>query len=71
MPYAGIFAAMDAGTIDFIIAPTTANKDRASKVLLSEGYLNNDYRFIVRAGGATINSYGDLKGKKIAVNRGT
>jgi polar amino acid transport system substrate-binding protein len=70
VPYAGIFAAMDAGTIDFIIAPTTANKDRASKVLLSEGYLNNDYRFIVRAGGATINSYGDLKGKKIAVNRG-
>ncbi len=70
VPYSGIFAAMDAGTINFIIAPTTANADRASKVLLSEGYLNNDYRFIVKAGGLAINSLADLRGKTISVNRG-
>ncbi|WP_223478877.1 substrate-binding periplasmic protein [Oricola indica] len=70
VPYSGIFADMDAGNIDFIIAPTTANADRASKVLLSEGYLNNDYRFIVKAGGAKIEKMEDLKGLKIAVNRG-
>ncbi len=70
IPYSGIFAALDAGTIDFIIAPTTANADTASKVLLSEGYLNNDYRFIVKSGGLTINSLEDLRGKTISVNRG-
>jgi len=70
VPYSGIFAAMDAGRIDFIIAPTTSNKDRASKVLVSEGYLNNDFRFIVKKGGLKINSLEDLRGKKIAVNRG-
>ena len=70
VPYSGIFAAMDAGNIHFIIAPTTANPDRASKVLVSEGYLNNDYRFIVRAGGLEIKSLEDLRGKTVAVNRG-
>lgn len=70
VPYSGIFAEMDAGNIDFIIAPTTANADRASKVLVSEGYLNNDYRFIVKAGGAQISSLADLAGLTIAVNRG-
>lgn len=70
VPYSGIFAEMDAGNIDFIIAPTTANADRASKVLLSEGYLNNDYRFIIKKGGPSIESMEDLKGLTIAVNRG-
>lgn len=70
VPYSGIFAEMDAGNIDFIIAPTTANADRASKVLVSEGYLNNDYRFIVRTGGPEINSLEDLSGLTIAANRG-
>src|SRR4051794_13037427 len=70
VPYSGIFAAMDAGTISFIIAPTTANADRAAKVLVSEGYLNNDYRFVVRAGGLEIKTLEDLRGKTVAVNRG-
>jgi polar amino acid transport system substrate-binding protein len=70
VPYSGIFAAMDAGTINFIIAPTTANADRSSKVLLSEGYLNNDYRFIVKAGGLAIKTLADLRGKTVSVNRG-
>lgn len=70
VPYSGIFAEMDAGNIDFIIAPTTANADRASKVLVSEGYLNNDYRFIIRSGGPEITSMEDLSGLTIAVNRG-
>ena len=70
VPYSGIFAEMDAGNIDFIIAPTTGNADRASKVLVSEGYLNNDYRFIIRQDGPEINSLDDLRGLKLAVNRG-
>lgn len=70
VPYSGIFAAMDSKQLDFIIAPTTANADRASRVLLSEGYLNNDYTFVVKKGAPPIKGLEDLKGKTISVNRG-
>jgi polar amino acid transport system substrate-binding protein len=70
IPYSGIFAALDARKIDFIIAPTTANPDFAGKSLVSEGYLSNNFQFITRKGAPPIEKLEDLKGKTISVNRG-
>ncbi len=70
IPYSGIFAALDAGKIDFIIAPTTANPDFAGKSLVSEGYLSNNVQFIVKKGAPTIAKLEELSGKTVSVNRG-
>lgn len=70
IPYSGIFAALDARKIDFIIAPTTANPEFAGKSLVSEGYLSNNFQFITRKGTPPVEKLDDLRGKTISVNRG-
>ncbi len=38
--YSGLLPALQAGTYDFIAAPTTVTKERAENLLFTEGYLN-------------------------------
>lgn len=69
--FSGLLPALNAGTYDFIVAPTTATEERAANLLLSEGYLNTDYQFVIKAGAPEITDLSDLSGKTVAVNKGS
>jgi polar amino acid transport system substrate-binding protein len=69
--WSGLLPALAAGTYDFIVAPTTATEERAGNLLLSEGYLNTDYQFVVKAGTEEIADLAGFEGKVIAVNKGS
>src|SRR6201987_4796133 len=68
--YSGLLPAMQAGTYDFIAAPTTVTKERAENMLFTEGYLNTDCQFVVKNDAPDIKALGELKGKTIAGNKG-
>ena len=67
--WSGIFAGLNAKRYDTIIAPTTITADRSKNMLFAEGYMDVNYIFIIKKGSAA-KTLDDLKGKKIAVNRG-
>jgi len=69
--YSGLLPAMQAGTYDFIAAPTTVTKERAENMLFTEGYLNTDFQFLIKKGSPKIEKLEDLKGKTVAVNKGS
>jgi len=69
--YSGILPALQAGTYDFVIAPTTVTKERADNLLFTEGYLNTDFQFLIKKGAPKIDKLEDLKGKTISVNKGS
>jgi len=69
--YSGLIPAMQAGTYDFILAPTTVTKERADNMLFTEGYLNTDFQFLIKKGSAKVATLDDLKGKTISVNKGS
>ena len=69
--FSGLLPAMQAGTYDFIVAPTTITEERADAMLFSEGYLDTDYQFVVPAGSEEITDLAQLKGKVLAVNKGS
>lgn len=69
--FSGILPALQAGTIDFVAAPTTVTKERAENYLFTEGYLNTDFQFVTKKGAPPIKDMAELKGKTIAVNKGS
>ncbi len=69
--FSGLLPAMQAGTYDFIVAPTTITEERAEAMLFSEGYLDTDYQFVVPAGTEEITDLAQLEGKVLAVNKGS
>jgi polar amino acid transport system substrate-binding protein len=69
--YSGILPALQAGTYDFVIAPTTVTKERAENLLFTEGYLNTDFQFLIKKGAPKIDRLEDLQGKTISVNKGS
>ncbi|MCO5731370.1 ABC transporter substrate-binding protein [Rhizobium sp. SSA_523] len=68
--FSGLFAALFAGRIDITVNPLNITKDRSEKMLFSEPIFATGNGFIV-AKGDKIGGFEDLKGKAIAVNRGT
>ena len=68
--WSGLLPAMQAGKYDFIVAPTTITEERAKTMLFTEGYLNTDFRFLVKQGAPEITSLDGFKGKVLAVNKG-
>jgi len=68
--WSGIFAGLNSGKFDAIIVPTTITKERAAKLLFSEGYQNVSYQFLIKRGSAQIEKLEDLRGKTISVNKG-
>jgi len=69
--YSGLLPALQAGTYDFIAAPTTVTKERAENLLFTEGYLNTDFQFLIKKGASKVAKLEDLKGKMVAVNKGS
>lgn len=69
--FSGILPGLQAGTYDFVVAPTTITEERASNLLFSEGYLNTDFQFLMRADAEDVTDLKQLAGKTIAVNKGS
>lgn len=69
--WSGLLPGMQAGTYDFLVAPTTLTEARSKSMLFTEGYLNTDFQFVVKKGAAKVASLEDLKGKVVAVNKGS
>ncbi|HML13914.1 MAG TPA: transporter substrate-binding domain-containing protein [Xanthobacteraceae bacterium] len=68
--WSGLLPGLQAGSYDFIAAPTTATKERAENMLFTEGYLNTDFQFVIKKDAPDIKALEELKGKVIAVNKG-
>jgi polar amino acid transport system substrate-binding protein len=69
--FSGLIPGLNAKKYDFILAPTTVTRERAEALLFTEGYLDTDYLFVQKKADADIRSLDDLKGKTIAVNKGS
>jgi len=69
--FSGLVPALQAGTYDFLAAPTTVTKERAESMLFTEGYLNTDFQFLIKKGSSRVAKLEDLKGKTISVNKGS
>ena len=69
--WSGLLPGMQAGTYDFLVAPTTLTESRSKSMLFTEGYLNTDFQFVVKKGTAKIDNIEGFKNKIIAVNKGS
>lgn len=68
--FSGLFAALLSGRIEFTVNPLNITAERAETMLYSEPFFATGNGFITREGESMAN-YEELKGKSIAVNRGT
>jgi polar amino acid transport system substrate-binding protein len=69
--FSGLIPGLNAKKFDFLVAPMTVTTERAKNLLFTEGYLNTDYQFLIRKDAPEIKGLEDLKGKTIAVNKGS
>ena len=69
--FSGLVPGLQAGRYDFIAAPVTVTKERAESLLFTEGYINTDFQFVVKKDAPEIKALEEMKGKTIAVNKGS
>ncbi len=69
--FSTLIPGMESGRYDFVAAPVTVTKERAENMLFTAGYLWTAFQFGIKKGSAPIKSWADLKGKAVAVNKGT
>ncbi|MEH7176857.1 transporter substrate-binding domain-containing protein [Neobacillus vireti] len=71
MDFGGIIPAMQAGQLDVAIAGMSITEDRKKIVDFSSPYFDAGLIVVVKEDNSTIKSVDDLKGKKVAVKKGT
>lgn len=69
--FSGLIPALQAKTYDFLAAPVTVNAERSANLLFTEGFMDTNFGFVVPASAPDYTSLEDLKGKTIAVNKGS
>jgi polar amino acid transport system substrate-binding protein len=69
--FSGLIPALQAGRYDFLAAPVTVTPERAQALLFTQGYIWTAYQFGIRKGDAPLKGWDQLKGKAVAVNKGT
>lgn len=69
--FSTLIPGLQSGRYDFIAAPTTVTKERSEQMIFTSGYLWTAYQFGIKKGSAPIKGWEDLKGKAVAVNKGT
>ena len=69
--FSTLIPGMASGRYDFIAAPTTVTKERAENMLFTAGYLWTYFQFGIKKGSKPLTGWADLKGKAVAVNKGT
>lgn len=68
--FSGLVPGLNSKRYDFLLAPVTVTPERAKAMLFTEGYLDTDYTFLGRKG-TVLTKLEDLKGKTLAVNKGS
>ena len=68
--FSGLVPGLNSKRYDFLLAPVTVTPERAKAMLFTEGYLDTDYTFLGRKG-TPLAKLEDLKGKTLAVNKGS
>lgn len=69
--FSTLIPGMESGRYDFVAAPVTVTKERAENMLFTAGYLWTAFQFGIKKGSAPLKGWADLKGKAVAVNKGT
>ncbi|WP_146586191.1 transporter substrate-binding domain-containing protein [Puniceibacterium confluentis] len=69
--FSGLIPALQAGTYDFLVAPTTVTEERAANLLFTEGFMDTNFAFTIPAGSDAMEGLDAFKGKTIAVNKGS
>ena len=68
--FSGLFPALFSKRIEFTVNPLNITAERATRMLFTEPFFATGNGFVVRQAD-TMNRFEDLKGKVLAVNRGT
>jgi len=69
--FSAIFAGLFAKNFEFIITPLGITPQRTEEILFTEGYMQTGLGFMTKASATPIAKLEDLKGLKLAINRGT
>ncbi|WP_233889596.1 transporter substrate-binding domain-containing protein [Paraburkholderia flagellata] len=69
--FSGLVPGLNSHRYDFLIAPVTVTPERAKTLLFSDGYLDTNYTFLEAKSTPPLTKLEDLKGKTIAVNKGS
>jgi len=69
--FSALVPGLQSGRYDFLAAPVTVTKERAENMLFTSGYLWTFFQFGIKKGSTPLKGWEDLKGKAVAVNKGT
>lgn len=69
--FSGLIPGLNSGKYDFLLAPVTVTPERAKTLLFTEGYTETNYTFVGRKSAPKLESLDELKGKTLAVNKGS